>query len=780
MRWLLAALLVAGTSGAAAQQQPFDMTPERPPVEEAEPLPQPAPTEDEVEEEPEPEAAQPAQPVRPPQPPAEARRQLLPDGNLVLGGESASRSWAVHLTAAQAASAATLHLGYQNAVVAAPESSRLQVLINNTVVADQAVRSADGVASIEAAVPPGLLRAGRNDLTMRVRHRHRTDCTVASTYELWTEIYAAQTYLSFSDSAANTFLGVSDLRALAPDAEGRTMVEIVAPAMERLDMTADILRLAQAVALYANQTNLEFAIASAIDPERRDQSLRVLLGSLEELQMAAGTLPPGAAQGSVTTFLPRNGESVPTLVVSGRSREEWRAAIDQLLAPVDRAGGTRREALITESWRTPNAPIVYEQRNLTFAELGIPSEQFSGRRYMRSFTFAIPADFYAGSYGEARLLLDAAYSSAVLPGSSINVYVNGNIAASMQLTERRGAILNQMPIKVTMRHFRPGLNEVTVEAELLTEQDDACLPGAAADETPRFAVFDTSRFVMPDFGRIGQYPNLAATAGTGYPYGLANDPVAIVLERDDLAGISTAANMLARIALAAGRTIPVSATTSTDAARQQDAIFIGAINAIPAGVLGQVGVNEESRTSWTTAAAAPAGQGPDQASLDDWRRQMERPGFGDIGDWFSRTFGITIDMMRFTPTDDTAYIPSQADALLVAQGTNPAGNGVWTVIAAPSTDQLAAGSAGLADHRIWGQLSGKVTTLGSDLRTTMSRPVASASFVESQPPSFTNYRLIVANWLSANILSYSLLLVVACVLLGIGTSGLLSRLGRRR
>src|SRR5690606_15714672 len=107
------------------------------------------------------------------------------------------------------------------------------------------------------------------------------------------------------------------------------------------------------------------------------------------------------------------------------------------------------------------------------------------RRYLHSFTFAIPSDFYAGSYGEARLLLDAAYSADVLPGSSLNIYVNGSIAASMQLTERRGAILDQLPIKVTMRHFRPGLNEIAIEAELLTEQDAACLPGAAASETPR-------------------------------------------------------------------------------------------------------------------------------------------------------------------------------------------------------------------------------------------------------------------------------------------------------
>ena len=508
MRMLLAALLFMDVMPAAAQQQvPFDMSPERPRVEEGTPLPAtPEPEGGDVEAQPPQEQA-----------PADARRRLLPYGNLMLAGESASRSWAVYLTDAQASSAVRLHMGYRNAVVVAPESSRLRLVLNNTVIIDEAVRSADGFSSLEVEVPAGLLRAGRNELTATARHRHRTDCTVQSTYELWTEINGASTFLSFGDPSANAFVGPGDLRALAPDDEGKMRVEIVAPAMERNDMTGDILLLAQAIALYVNHSNLEFSIASAPASPRDRLSLRILLGSADELSTLAGGVAAGDAQGSLAGFRPVAAGDVPTFVVSGRDRAEWTAALAQVLAPVDRAADTRRDALITEAWRIPNAPMIYDRRTLTFAELGIPSEQFSGRRYVRSFTFAIPSDFYAGSYGEARLLLDAAYSAAVLPGSSINVYVNGNIAASTPLTERRGAILEQFPVKVTMRHFRPGLNEIAIEADLLTEQDEACLPGAAASNTPRFALFDTSRFVMPDFGRIGQLPNLAATAARAIP-----------------------------------------------------------------------------------------------------------------------------------------------------------------------------------------------------------------------------------------------------------------------
>ncbi|NRC54835.1 cellulose biosynthesis cyclic di-GMP-binding regulatory protein BcsB [Neoaquamicrobium sediminum] len=64
------------------------------------------------------------------------RRYLLPDGNIQLFGESSMRSWAVNLTAVQAAAPARLLLRYRNAVVVAPEASRLQVLFNDVVVID--------------------------------------------------------------------------------------------------------------------------------------------------------------------------------------------------------------------------------------------------------------------------------------------------------------------------------------------------------------------------------------------------------------------------------------------------------------------------------------------------------------------------------------------------------------------------------------------------------------------------------------------------------------------
>lgn len=762
---LASLVLILSLTNLCAQSMPFDMAPERP-------APAVVPEASEG-------VAQPAAEA-PSALPKEFRRGLLPSGDLSLRGENASRSWIIHLTEQQAEAPVRLHLGYSNAVVVAPEASRLQVLLNDATVIETSIRSAEGVTNLEAEIPSGLLRAGRNEFSLRVNQRHRTDCTIQSTYELWTTIKAAQTFLTSTDENSQKLSTVDDLRTIAPDPTGKATIAIVAPGMARGDIGADIMKLAQAIALHVPLPDLNYVVEAAPSSAQDNASLFVFLGTNEELEPLGINLRTKGEDGPVAGFTERRG-GAPTFVISGRSRSEWLSALDQLLAPVDRVAGTQRQALVTETWQTPNAPMIYGARELTFSELGVQSQQFSGRRFTTGFQFAIPADYYADSYGEAKILLDAAYAPNVLPGSLVNVYVNGSIAVSMPLNETRGALLKQVPIRLTTRHFKPGLNEVAIVADLASAEDEACLAVAGPGDEPRFAIFSTSRFVVPAFARIGQRPNLAALGGTGYPFGQSKDHVPIFLERNDAASLSVTADLLARMAISAGRAFPVTFTNSIDATRDRDAIFVGSISAIPSTVLGQVNVSEESRSFWGTShGRAPGGADATQIDAEAWRRQMEQSTWmSEIDDWLQRTFDLNLRSLRFAPLSEAAFVPSQPAQVLLAQGSNPARNGVWTLVTAPDSAMLRDGVNALTRLPNWNQLSGRLATLDTDLQTISALPVTSQSFIETQPFSVGNFRLIIANWLSANILSYSLVLVGACTLLGIATSMLLSRLGRR-
>lgn len=786
MKWLAAAapamLLLAG-GVASAQETPFDMSTERGETQGGQPPPAAQPPAAQPPDR-QPAPAQPPQAL--PEPPAPApgeappaevwRRPLVPTASLTLDGENPRRSWALHLTPQQASSAATLTYAYQNAVVVAPESSRLRIQFNGVDVVSEPVASPDGSAARAAVVPAQILRAGRNEITFAAEQRHRTDCSVESTYELWTEIDAAQTSLGFASAEASTFHSADDLRALSPDASGKAVVDIVAPALATSDIGADLVELAQVIALHAPLPGLEFTVGASRPAAAG--SLIVLVGTFDEIAPEGGA--PGLhASGPVAQFATTDAGETPLFVVAGGSREEWREAVAGLRRTIDRPQGTQREVLRTETWRLPDAPMLYGSRRLAFSELGLRSTEFTGRRFHTEFQFAAPADFYAESYGEALILLDAAYSAEVLPGSLINVYVNGNIAASVPVTATGGAVMSKQPIKVTMRHFRPGLNVVAIDAELRTQADAACAPGSTAPERPRFALFETSQFVMPAFGRVGQRPNLAALSGTGFPYGFAGEPVMVVAARGSHEAVAAAAAIFSRMAISASRVIDAEFVSSIDVARGRNAVIIGPINQIADSALQQLGVNPASRTAWASGAP-PAEQtvSPEQWQLEvqgSWIRRTLRT----FETWMSQTFNITDDMLRFAPGPDEVFTPPATATLLVAQHSNPDDTGVWTLMTAPSAELLYDSVTAVTGQAHWSALGGHLSTF--DIRTGRldTVPVNSFRFVETQPRSLANARLVIANWLSANILSYALILILVCLTLGVSTSMLLRRLGRR-
>lgn len=797
---LIATWVIALVFSAQAQEKaPFDMSPELPaqsepqaapakPVERQEKEPEakqdekPEPQQEEQEEK---EATPPAETTPLPQPPQPAkaeppfRRFLLPNDVISLAGEQARRNWAIYLSPRQAASAATLTFGYRNAVVVAPEASSLSVTVNGRAVYQKPIESSEAIAKIDVPIPAGLLRSGRNEIGFSAVHRHRTDCTIESIYELWTEIVADETFLSFADEVAGKLVSQDELPTVGGTASGKAHIVIVAPELARFDIAADVMRLAQALAHHISSPDIEISVDTR-PPEEGDVTLIVLLGAASELASLGYNMPD--VNGPFSAFAETQPGETPVFIVSGRDRGQWSTALDSVVSPVDRPLDVQRDVILTEGWRTPNAPMILADSRLSFAELGLRSEQFSGRRYRAEFEFGMPSDFYAEAYGTASILLDAAYTSEVQPGSLINVYVNGNIAASMPITTTRGAVLNHFPIKFTMRHVVPGLNRIVLEAQLRTAADQTCSPGAAAGDTPRFALFDTSQFAMPTFARIARRPNLSALAGTGSPYNRATEPIAVLVDRSTNDGLSTLATLLGRMARAAGRILPVEFVASRDAIGRRDAIILGSVSEIPTGVLNQVGISDESRASW--GGSASTGEVRSGPSLEQWRRQVTGSWFStarrDFGDWFQRTFNMTSEMLRFAPEEEPAFLPPPSAGLIFAQRGNPAGTGVWTVVAAPDKSSLRTNMAAFTELRNWNKLSGRITTYNPATEETETVNVGQFEFIETMPPSIWNYRLIVANWLSTNILSYPVILILACGLLGGVTTFLLGSLGRSR
>ncbi|XUY29622.1 cellulose biosynthesis cyclic di-GMP-binding regulatory protein BcsB [Agrobacterium sp. rho-8.1] len=791
---LSAICLVSISTTALAQSTPFDMSPEKPavlpvparpaPVAPALPVQKPATEAPEVPS-PAPSAAAPTTAVSPAisDNSDDRRRYILPFPDLSLTGEMDQRQWTLYLTPEQAKSAASLTIGYQNAIVVAPESSNLEVSINNIPLERKTVSSPDAQSNVTMAIPPDALQAGANVISLGVQQRHRTDCTVQSTYDLWTDVSPASTYITFNGDVGNRFSTIDDIQATGADLAGLTAINIVAPGLTNPVSAPPLLKLAQALALRTQMPNQQVTFSTSLPREPKAGTLTVLAGTAREIAAATRAVPPEALSGPYAGFESNIINGVSALIVGGPTPQAMQLAIDQLTASVERPRGAARATLSTKAWHTPDAPLVMSDRRISLSALGVKSSEFSGRRFRTDFTIGTPADFYASAYGEATLLLDAAYSNEVLPGSHIDVYVNGNIASTVPVSNRGGGIFRHLPINVTLRHFVPGVNTVAIEAVLMTQADAACLPGAPANQTPRFALFDTTELHMPNYAMIGRAPDLAATNGVGQPYREGGQPVAIWLERVDTDTMSAAATFLSRLALAGGQPIPVELVATPAAVGERNALFFGTLTQMPQALISQLNLAPASQVAWRESDSAVQPAQTDQL-FNDWRERVDggvwQGQISSFEEWMKRNFDISSETLRFLPGAEQIYTPPGNVSFMLAQGLSPGGEGVWTMATAPTSADLRTGMAAMVEQKRWNALGGRVATYDAAADKVETIAAEQPSFIVTRPFSFSNWRLIAANWLSTNTLSYSLVFVGFLTLLGCVTFLMLRGMGRQK
>jgi cellulose synthase operon protein B len=289
---------------------------------------------------------------------------------------------------------------------------------------------------------------------------------------------------------------------------------------------------------------------------------------------------------------------------------------------------------------------------------------------------------------------------------------------------------------------------------------------------------------LPYVARIGQSPNRAALGGTAAPYGRSEQPVPLIVDRSDPASFSAAATLVARMSAAAGRPIDLDLDISPAAASDRNALFVGPIAAIAPEVLAQVGVAQASRTSWSTEPTQADGSNDQTAeTFQRWREELSGSDWrGQVSlfqDWLDTTFGVSLDTLRLRPKAAVEYAPGGDASLLVAQGLSPGGSATWTVVTAPSAAVLAEGTSDLVRQSNWKGLGGHITTYSAATERLGQVAVGDFRLANAEPASFSNYRLIAANWLSANVLGYSLALGGLAIALGLATAFLLSSLGRR-
>ncbi|WP_442755146.1 cellulose biosynthesis cyclic di-GMP-binding regulatory protein BcsB [Methylocystis sp. JAN1] len=489
-----------------------------------------------------------------------------------LAGEIGSSEWPMYITDKQARRRLQFQLGYLSAVSVMPEFSRLILSINDQPVGATPITAMQTVKTVVFDIPPGLLRPGFNSVRITTEQRHRVDCSLEATQELWTQIDPTQTGLIL-DEADAAIDAISDLGALPADEQGALPLRAV---LHANPTTRDIERMLRVVQLISIIGRFEQPVVDAGALAGGRYGANLLVGTAAELAAIAGPQMVGVVTKPRAFVLPATPERRTTIVVTGADAQQVDEAIKQFLVatkPKGAAAGLRAAAAF------PGYRVEGGQR-LRLADLGVRSAEFDGRLFRTAFNIIMPSDFYPADYGRATVRVAGGYSPGLTSKAQLVMYVNERTAVSLPLLKSTGEVFKDNPLPVPLGFLRPGLNRIEIEAHVPTPSDESCDTLAAKDAPNRFLFLDATEIEIPLIARVGRLPDLAVTATGGFPFAGAQRRSKLYMPRIDPKTIGAAATFVAHLAVVAGRPIdfeitqtpPLKAKSPTLAVAPYDAL----------------------------------------------------------------------------------------------------------------------------------------------------------------------------------------------------------------
>lgn len=724
--------------------------------------------------------------------------------DLTLRGEFATAERAVFLSPNDALRANAFRIGFNNAVSNLPDVSRLAVRINDQLVGDVSLTAGAVMGEATFAVPPGVLVPGYNSVRFSASQRHRVDCSINATYELWTEIVPAQTGF-MNISPVPQIRRAMDLPMLAGIAAGRTPIRIRLPHDAGGAIYDQAQRVANALILVGGimQPSIEVAPEPGIGP-----GIDLIIGS--GVSAAAGQrLEP-----DMGLYVAQDANSERVVLSIPSSETEANGIIQRLermaaqnLRPGSRAGQRAMANMVGRR--------VGSGSSLSFAELGMESRAFDGHLLQASTRIVLPPDFFPAPYGSARLQLSSAYAGDDTPGRRITISVNDQIASTVPIAKPGQGGRDDRSIELPLQIFKPGLNVITVEANL-SDTAAACDATVSHSSGARFVIGPASKITFDQLARVASYPNLSATLGHGFPYSDGRAPMVVGVSARDPAFLDGAMTVIGRMVASAQMPIPTAFRFGPLSPGADTGMFFGSPSEAPyqPEELGRPGVTPPAAPVVGSAAprtrlasaAGEAGYQNDASWLAANANQSEQPpaldGFG--GDKLD--FGGTLSSLKRLAGGDlsdlTAWLqdfglvekPRDASAaeafdesgvaLIIRQTVqrDPGASNlrgffdsnarpiVQTAILAADPSKFAELIEKATGDSIWSRFAGDSARVRLEDWGPHNRFSQQRIYAASGDMSPGNMRLVAAGWLSLNQGYYLMILTWLVVLLAVTTS----------
>jgi hypothetical protein len=761
--------------------------------------------------------------LAPPSSPASAARvaevhRLLPLGTTEarLRGEIDTRVVPLYLLPTEVARPAKLRVAYSTAISAVPEASRLVATVNDVVVGERSLRASARPETVTFDVPPGLLEAGYNAVRLSVRHAHRVDCSLAASYELWTQILPENSGLIFSGSRPE-IRELRELAAVRPTASGTTRIRARASGGIDPATLEHLSRAVQAVVLAGRISKPQIEL----EPE---PSAAPGIDVIVAMEPGASTENGSLADRGGPKVRIQHDQQLDRIVVSvtGGTPNELEAALSTLESTAAASAQPTGSPAGLRGLGASHGVKLTGGETVSLSSLGFATQRFSGRYYRQSGFLQMPEDFYPGHYGRVTLRLDASYAADLAPTSKINVRVNGSIVSTIQLLKKSGDILSRKVIPLPLNVFKAGLNSLDIEAETTMASDSECSAASQTQTRDRLLVSSASELEVPSLARIATFPNLS-----GIPAGALSSlsdtgRLNVYLPNPSVESIEAAFTLIAKTTFVSGRIAPVAFSFERPDEEAAHVLAIGALSDMPASTLAAAGLDIETlQNAWhpgqpkepeqeqamagpvriaaagdfvvsTSSAAssierrpaiAPANaDGAGGVTAPNATEDLSEPSLlagqggiiARIADELPALLSSLRDVVKsgeatlgLAADDDRSNdVVSPTSRLVIAQGAGPrSGLTTWqasllpdvtsaTVFVAPNAEMLRTSMEELLSSGLFQQLSGNISSYESGEAGIRSHAAQARWFVPTQALMPSNVRLIMAGWLSQNMIVY--------------------------
>lgn len=534
---------------------------------------------------------------------------LARDEPLFLRGRDSELTIAVPVSGRLEIRSALLHLELTNSVSLVAERSQLRVSLNDLVVAQIPLKPHQPSASADVRLPLQLLKPGYNRLTFNAaQHYSTTQCEDPASAELWTQIDAVNSTLTFQaapralDPTLAEFEELVDrrlwtpygLRILTPaehvDREHLPWGSLVAQAAAlRLDYVPLLVRHA-----VARPTSTPAAARAGRRFPRLNQGElagmdNALVGTREELAGLLGEEMSARIEGAFLGIFPLDEDpSLFLLIVSGRNTEEVTRAATALTHLSFPFPDTPSMTVIGID---PPAPVLYAAKSVLhegesepLSRFGFATTTFKGLGAERAtIEVRVPGDLFSASDGQVELSLHLAHGAGLRGDSVLNIFLNGRFENVIHLRDASGAVYRDYKLRIPLSSFGPGRNSLTFEPRMMPLVTGECV--AINDENLLLTLFDDSKISAPDAAHYARLPDLALFARTGFPHAVRPDgsDLALQVAGADSSTVAAAWTLIAKMAQVVGAPLYRAEIGFAVPKGDKDVILVGAQDQIDKG-----------------------------------------------------------------------------------------------------------------------------------------------------------------------------------------------------